>query len=195
MLSRLRRLLRRGRGQEGAAAVEFAIILPVLLFLVLGGMDLGHRFYIEHLITNASREGARYAAKYTGTTAEPTCTAISNYVKLPSPGLNYNAFNLDPLTVNTTYAGTFPDKIATVTVTAVKHWWVLGSLVPGIFHPQTLTPQYGYERGALTRTGMHNRKTKHKLTLALDESGAIAVYFALTLSVLCGFVALAFDIG
>ena len=41
---------------------------------------------------------------------------------------------------------------------------------------------------------MH-RRTKQKLTLALDESGATAIFFALTLSVLCGFVALAFDVG
>ena len=33
------------------------------------------------------------------------------------------------------------------------------------------------------------------MTLALDESGATAIFFALILSVLCGFVALAFDIG
>jgi Flp pilus assembly protein TadG len=42
---------------------------------------------------------------------------------------------------------------------------------------------------------MHNRKTKHKLRLASDESGATAIFFALTLSMLCGFVALAFDLG
>lgn len=140
---KLRRLLRGGRGQEGAAAVEFALILPILVFLVLGGMDIGHRFYMQNLITNASREGARYAAKYTGTTAAPTSAAISNYVKLPPPGLNYDAFNLPDLDVSTTYAGTFPDKIATVTVTAVKHWWVLGAFrfysFLGFTNPQTLT--------------------------------------------------------
>jgi Flp pilus assembly protein TadG len=42
---------------------------------------------------------------------------------------------------------------------------------------------------------MQNRRAKQKLTLALDESGATAIFFALTLSFLCGFVALAFDIG
>ena len=97
---------------------------------------------MQHLITNASREGARYAAKYTGTAAAPTSAAVSNYVKLPPPGLNYNAFNLDTLTVNTTYAGSFPDKIATVTVTAVKHWWVLGTFkffgFAGLTNPKTL---------------------------------------------------------
>jgi Flp pilus assembly protein TadG len=138
MFIRLRQLLRRGRGQEGAAAVEFAIILPILLVLSLGALDLGHMYYMDHLITNASREGARYAAKYTGAAAAPTSTQVSDYVKLPS-GLNYNAFNLDGLTVTAVSVGTFPTKIATVTVTAQKQWWVLGSLLG--FAAKTLTAQ------------------------------------------------------
>lgn len=143
MLIRLRQLLKRGRGEEGAAAVEFALILPILVFLVLGGMDLGHRFYMQHLITNASREGARYAAKYTGTAAAPASGAVSNYVKLAPPNLNYNAFNFDTLTVTTIYTGSFPSKIATVTVTALKHWWILGTFnlfgFHGFTNPETLT--------------------------------------------------------
>ena len=35
-------------------------------------MDLGHRYYIQYLTSNASREGARYAAKYTVTNVPPT---------------------------------------------------------------------------------------------------------------------------
>jgi Flp pilus assembly protein TadG len=121
MSIRLRQLLRRGRAQEGTAAVEFAIILPLVLMLSLGALDMGHMYYVDHLITNASREGARYAAKYTGTTAEPTSAQVSNYVKLPS-GLNYNTLNLTNLTVTTVYAGAVPNRIATVTVTADKNW-------------------------------------------------------------------------
>jgi Flp pilus assembly protein TadG len=140
---RLRQLLRGGRGQEGAAAVEFALILIPLLFLIGGGADFGHAYYIQHIITTASREGARYAAKYTGTNPAPTSGEVSNYIKLPSPGLNYNEFNLDTLTVNATYAGSFPNKIVTVTVTADKHWWILGTFkffgFPGFTNPQTLT--------------------------------------------------------
>jgi Flp pilus assembly protein TadG len=124
----LRQLLRRGRGQEGTAAVEFAIILPILLVLTLGALDMSHMYYMDHLITNASREGARYAAKYTGAAAAPTSSQVSDYVKLPS-GLNYNTFNLPSLTVTAVSAGTFPTKIVTVTVTAQKQWWVLGSLL------------------------------------------------------------------
>ena len=98
---------------------------------------MGHMYFVDHLITNASREGARYAAKYTGATAEPTEAQISNYVKLPSSGLDYDAFNLDNLTVTTVYTGVFPNRIATITVTTEKQWWVLGSLLG--FSTKTLT--------------------------------------------------------
>jgi Flp pilus assembly protein TadG len=136
MFIRWRQLLQQARGQEGSAAVEFAILLPLLVLLTLGALDLGHMFYLDHLITTASREGARYAVKYTGTAAEPTIAQISNYIKSVS-GLNYDAYNLDTLTVNTVYAGTFPNRIATVTVTAQKNWWVLGTLLS--FPTKTLT--------------------------------------------------------
>jgi Flp pilus assembly protein TadG len=127
MFIQLRQLPRRRRNQEGAAAVEFALILPILMLLTLGALDMGHMYYIDHLITNASREAARYAAKYTGAAAAPTSTQVSDYVKLPA-GLNYNHFSLPSLTVTAVSAGTFPNKIVTVTVTAQKHWWVLGTL-------------------------------------------------------------------
>ncbi len=42
---------------------------------------------------------------------------------------------------------------------------------------------------------MHNRRAKKKLTLPIDESGGVSVVFALTFTVLCGFAALAFDLG
>jgi hypothetical protein len=42
---------------------------------------------------------------------------------------------------------------------------------------------------------MNNKRTKQKLTLALDESGATAIVIAIVLTALSGFVALAFDIS
>jgi hypothetical protein len=104
-------------------------------------MDFGHRLYIQHLITNASREGARFAAKYTD--APPTQAQVSNYIKLPAPNLNYNAFNLSNLTVTMSPSPPVRNQIVTVTVTAQKHWWVLGAFrffgFPGFTDPKTLT--------------------------------------------------------
>ena len=46
--------------QDGQGLVEFAIILPVLLILIFGIMEFSLLLYNQHVITNASREGARY---------------------------------------------------------------------------------------------------------------------------------------
>jgi Flp pilus assembly protein TadG len=61
-ISRKARLARRGRvGRRGAAAIEFALVLPILL-LVLGGIVDYARVYLElQMMTNAASEGARMA--------------------------------------------------------------------------------------------------------------------------------------
>ena len=47
--------------ENGAAAVEFAILLPLLVGLVFGIIEFGLLLYNQQVITNASREGARAA--------------------------------------------------------------------------------------------------------------------------------------
>lgn len=47
------------QSQRGAAVVEFALILPLLLLLLIGSIDLSIALYDKAVITNASREGAR----------------------------------------------------------------------------------------------------------------------------------------
>lgn len=47
------------KDHRGAAAVEFAIVLPVLLVLLLGIIDFGYAFYVQGALSNAAREGAR----------------------------------------------------------------------------------------------------------------------------------------
>lgn len=47
------------KNQKGAALVEFAIVLPLLVLLVIGAIEFGILYYNKQVITNASREGAR----------------------------------------------------------------------------------------------------------------------------------------
>ena len=47
--------------QNGASAVEFAVILPFLVMLVFGIIEFGLMLYNKQVLTNASREGARAA--------------------------------------------------------------------------------------------------------------------------------------
>lgn len=51
---------------RGQSLVEFALVLPLLLMLVLGAMDFGRLFYTKMVITNAAREGANYFAYHPG---------------------------------------------------------------------------------------------------------------------------------
>jgi len=57
-MSRLRRL----RSARGAELIEFALVLPVLLLLIAGILDMGFLFNNYAVVTNAAREGARMAA-------------------------------------------------------------------------------------------------------------------------------------
>lgn len=90
MIERLkeRSMRRLRRGQRGAAAVEFALVLPLLMLLVLGTIDWGFYFFIEQVATNAAREGARVGAVVGDATAADPCagvetaatTAVNRYV-------------------------------------------------------------------------------------------------------------------
>ena len=60
MIKRLVTWLR--RNEAGQAMVEMALVLPILLILIGGIVDFGWLFYNQLSLTNAAREGARYAA-------------------------------------------------------------------------------------------------------------------------------------
>src|SRR3954451_24324647 len=44
---------------SGASAVEFALILPLFLLLVLGMIDFGRAYNMQLALTEAAREGVR----------------------------------------------------------------------------------------------------------------------------------------
>jgi Flp pilus assembly protein TadG len=65
------------REDEGAAAVEFAVLLPLLVLLLGGIIDLGLMLNAEISLTHAAREGARVEAIGTG---DPITTAGDAFV-------------------------------------------------------------------------------------------------------------------
>ena len=50
------------RADRGAAAVEFALVLPVLLLVLFGLIDFGRALNAQITLTQAAREGVRLAA-------------------------------------------------------------------------------------------------------------------------------------
>lgn len=72
-MKRLRQRTARRRGDDGAAAVEFALISIPLLVLVLGIIQFGFIFYSQIMLSQAAREGARALSLNLGTTTPGTC--------------------------------------------------------------------------------------------------------------------------
>ncbi len=60
---------RQRRSRSGAAAVEFAIVLPLLLLLFLGACDFGRFAHTQVAVSNAARAGAGQASRHRPTTA------------------------------------------------------------------------------------------------------------------------------
>jgi Flp pilus assembly protein TadG len=58
----------KGHLDRGAAAVEMALVLPVLLFLLMGIIDFGRMFNAQIQLSQAAREGVRLASLNTGAT-------------------------------------------------------------------------------------------------------------------------------
>jgi Flp pilus assembly protein TadG len=75
-MRRVRQLLRRNR--KGAAIVEFALVVPLLLLLLWGIVDIGRAFYTLNNLASAVREGARSAAVMA---TDPTTAANKTLIK------------------------------------------------------------------------------------------------------------------
>jgi Flp pilus assembly pilin Flp len=50
------------REEDGAAVVEFALVMPILALIIFGIIDFGRAFYTVNNIISAVREGSRYGA-------------------------------------------------------------------------------------------------------------------------------------
>ncbi len=98
------------REGSGAAALEFAIVVPVLLTLLFASIQFGSVVFVQNNMVNAAREGARRIAAADATPAEAQ-TLMRNLLS------NWNlAFNYD---VRMPPAGS-RDVVVTITVPAVE---------------------------------------------------------------------------
>jgi len=78
--------------RRGLAAVELALLMPLLLTFLLGVWEVGRLVQINQILNNATREGARKASTGKNTYADVQ-TTVSNYLT------NAGITNLNGLTV------------------------------------------------------------------------------------------------
>ena len=85
----MRNLLRRGRTERGAALLEMALTLPLLLLVCVGILEFGRAYQTWQVLTNAVREGARVAV-LPGVDDAAVTTRVQSYMtsgQLPSASL------------------------------------------------------------------------------------------------------------
>lgn len=68
-------------GDAGAAAVEMALVAPLLLLILFSVTEVGNYFWNEHTLLKAVRDGARFAARqsfsyYTACSGSPDTTNV-----------------------------------------------------------------------------------------------------------------------
>lgn len=63
--------MKRQHAGRGQALVEFALILPIFVFLMVSIFDLGHVVWANNALSNATREAARFAIIHGGSESTP----------------------------------------------------------------------------------------------------------------------------
>lgn len=71
------------RDKRAAAAAELALVLPLLLTLMFGSLELGNYFMNEHKLVKAVRNGARFAARqsfthFTSCSGSPDAAVVTD---------------------------------------------------------------------------------------------------------------------
>jgi len=79
--------------RRGAAAVEFALVVPVLVAVVVGAPDVSQFLNVGQTVSNASREGARRASDYSVSDVATVTTTVRNYLAASFPNLNSSQIN------------------------------------------------------------------------------------------------------
>ncbi len=81
-----RRFRRRDTTRQGAAAVELAVLLPVLGLLLGGIVEFGSAFWVRHHMLQATREGTRILS-LSGTDEQRAIKRARDYLGKHYPGL------------------------------------------------------------------------------------------------------------
>jgi Flp pilus assembly protein TadG len=123
----------RSRKQEGASLVEFSVLAPLFVVLMFGLVEFGLSLYSKGVLTNASREGARFGVVYT--TPRKTTTEIRSRVQ---EYLTKSGFTGTP-TINVTGAGGTSGSSLTVSVAYPYTFQVLPAFVCSLTGTLNLT--------------------------------------------------------
>jgi hypothetical protein len=99
---------RKRNGENGQSLVEFMLVLPVLLLVLLGILDFGRILVIHQMVSEAARDATRYAS--IGSTDSQVGQVIQNDTALLGSSVSWSIVPLEPrnsgdvVTINVTDA-------------------------------------------------------------------------------------------
>jgi Flp pilus assembly protein TadG len=114
---------------KGGALIEFALVLPIMTLLLVGVIETSVLLYDKAIITNASREGARYGVMLKN--PYYTMTAVQSYTSTYLSGKLLTFGAATSATVTATPSAT-PQKtgdLLTVTITYPYSYLVLHNFI------------------------------------------------------------------
>jgi Flp pilus assembly protein TadG len=121
------------RNQEGASLVEFSVLAPLFVVLLFGLVEFGLSIYSKGVISNASREGARFGVVFS--TPRKTTGEITAKVQ---EFLTKSGFT-DTANINVTGAQGASGSPLSVTVAYPYNFQVLPAFVSGLAGTVNLT--------------------------------------------------------
>lgn len=127
MIDMIRRSL---QSESGSPTIEFALVLPVLLTLLTGMLDLAFMFYVQHTMDDASRAAARAfaidaSANVTTIAAGLLPSGISFDIKPPVIANGNVTIEIDCPAGSATLSGfitALSDVVLVARTTMVKEW-------------------------------------------------------------------------
>jgi Flp pilus assembly protein TadG len=134
----------RSRGQ---GMVEFALVFPIFIAMTLGVIEMGWLMYHNHTLSNATREGARYAM-VNGARSDNTANATSvQQVVRDNSGWLSGQINVDFVEWNPTATADAYETGSTVTVRTSYNYqpivgMVIGTSPIGLSSESTVIVQY-----------------------------------------------------
>lgn len=79
------------RSERGAAAVEFAFIVPLMLIVLFAILDFGWVFNQQLAVTAAAREGARHAAVHSNAAGQADAEDLVNELLTVTPTITWDS--------------------------------------------------------------------------------------------------------
>ena len=84
--------------RRGVATVEAALVLPVIVVLVFGFVEIGYYVNCHHVLHDAARQGARAAVRQENSNAQVTAAvieALSNSTNIDPESVTVRISNVD----------------------------------------------------------------------------------------------------